>query len=133
MTSKRIVTFPCIYICIHIYIYYKPNWFIFSIFFLCTLVPFLWCFQQGIKIIYLDYNTYIHGNITMRLPVYLSYSNMFFFKNREQEGKRGYLAPVGCGGNIRKGCKRVNMVEICTHVRKWKIPIQTIRVLREGG
>jgi hypothetical protein len=44
---------------------------------------------------------------------------MSFFKNRGQEGKTGYvwgLVPLG-GEDIRKGCRRVNIVEIvCTHV-----------------
>jgi hypothetical protein len=44
---------------------------------------------------------------------------MSFYKNREQEGKTGPvwgLVPVG-REDIRKGCRRVNMVEIlCTHV-----------------
>jgi hypothetical protein len=43
-----------------------------------------------------------------------------FFKNREQEGKTGAawgagLEPVG-GGGIRKGHRRVSVVEIYTHV-----------------
>jgi hypothetical protein len=30
----------------HVYMYYNGNWFISSIFLLCTLVPFLWWFHQ---------------------------------------------------------------------------------------
>jgi hypothetical protein len=46
--------------------------------------------------------------------------NAFFVKSGEEEGKQvlsGKLAPVGVGENIRRRCRRVNMVEIlCTHV-----------------
>jgi hypothetical protein len=49
---------------------------------------------------------------------------LFFFKNREKEGKIGPVWGVGTseeGEDIRKGCRRVNMVEIlCTCVCKWK-------------
>jgi hypothetical protein len=49
---------------------------------------------------------------------------MSFFKNGQQEGKTGPvcgLVLVGGGEDIRKGCRRVNVVEIlCTHVCKWK-------------
>jgi hypothetical protein len=40
---------------------------------------------------------------------------MSFSKNTEQEGKTGpvwRLAPVGGGWVIKKGCRRVNVVEI---------------------
>jgi hypothetical protein len=39
---------------------------------------------------------------------------MSLFKNGEEEGKTGpvwELAPVGGGQDIKKGCRRVNMVE----------------------
>jgi hypothetical protein len=44
-------------------------------------------------------------------------------KHGEQEGKQvlsegWYLG--GCGEDIRKECKRVNMSEVCTHIWKWK-------------
>jgi hypothetical protein len=48
----------------------------------------------------------------------------FFFQNREQEGKNssclgGWLQWEG--GGIRKGCRKVKMVEtLRTHVCKWK-------------
>jgi hypothetical protein len=39
-----------------------------------------------------------------------------FPKNKEQEGKIG-VGTSGKGEDIKKGCRRVNMVEIiCTHV-----------------
>jgi hypothetical protein len=45
---------------------------------------------------------------------------MSFFKNREQEGKTGPFwgfATLGLGKDIRKECRRVNMMEIlCIHV-----------------
>jgi hypothetical protein len=45
-------------------------------------------------------------------------------ENREQEGKMGPMWTVGATGrevDVRKRCRRVNMVEIlCTHVYKWK-------------
>jgi hypothetical protein len=49
----------------------------------------------------------------------------FFLSNREQEGKTCPVKGVGTSGrrwkNIRKGCRRVNMVEILhIHVCKWK-------------
>jgi hypothetical protein len=40
----------------HVYMYYNPNWFIFSIFLHSTLVPFLWCFQLVLEF-------YIHSCI----------------------------------------------------------------------
>jgi hypothetical protein len=49
---------------------------------------------------------------------------MSFFKNEGQEDKTGPvwgLVPVAGEKDIRKGCRRVNMVEILyTHVQKWK-------------
>jgi hypothetical protein len=43
------VTFPYMCVCIYIYVYecmyYKPDWFISSIFLLSTLVHLLWWFQ----------------------------------------------------------------------------------------
>jgi hypothetical protein len=54
------------------------------------------------------------------LYLYLKQKKISFFKNREQEVK---LVPVwgvgtsGRGEDIRKGCRRVNMVDILyTHV-----------------
>jgi hypothetical protein len=48
----------------------------------------------------------------------------FFSKNGEKEGKTGPFWEIGTNGrgeDKRKGCKRVNMVEIlCTHVCEWK-------------
>jgi hypothetical protein len=46
---------------------------------------------------------------------------LFFFKNREQvlSGEEGWYQWEG--KNIRKGCRRVNVVEIFfTYVFKWK-------------
>jgi hypothetical protein len=47
----------------------------------------------------------------------------FFYKNGEQEGKTGSgwgIGTSGSGEGIKKGCKRVNMMEmLCTHVCKW--------------
>jgi hypothetical protein len=46
------------------------------------------------------------------------------FQNREQEDKTvlsGWGVPVGSGEDIRKGCRKANMVEkLCIHVGKWK-------------
>jgi hypothetical protein len=56
-----------------------------------------------------------------------------FFSFTKSENKRA--EQVLCGGwyqgdgeEVRKGCKRVNMVQIpCTHICKWKmIPAETI-------
>jgi hypothetical protein len=49
---------------------------------------------------------------------------LLFYKNGEQEAKTGPVRGFGTSGtgeDIRKGCKRVNMVEIlCTRICKWK-------------
>jgi hypothetical protein len=64
--------------------------------------------------------TYIRGNVTMKNPVfkqtlYFKKTKCHFLnKNREQEGKTGPvwgLVPMGGGEDIRKGYRRVNMVE----------------------
>jgi hypothetical protein len=51
---------------------------------------------------------------------YLIQTKMPFFKDGEQEGKTSPvwgLVPVGEGEDIKKGCRRANMVEILyTHV-----------------
>jgi hypothetical protein len=56
----------------------------------------------------------------MKFPILLSYTNKnSFFKNCEQEGKTGSVRGFGTSGSgedIKKGCWRVNIVEICTHV-----------------
>jgi hypothetical protein len=55
---------------------------------------------------------------------YRKQTKMSFFKKREQEGKTGSVWGVsisGRGDDIRKGCRRVNILEIlCSHVCKWK-------------
>jgi hypothetical protein len=57
---------------------------------------------------------------------YLKQTNMSFKNkqtNREQEAKQilsGRLVPAGVGEDIRRGCRRANIVEICIHVSKWK-------------
>jgi hypothetical protein len=47
-----------------------------------------------------------------------------FIKNSEQDSKIGpvwELAPVGGGEDIRKACRRLNVLEVLhTHVCKWK-------------
>jgi hypothetical protein len=49
---------------------------------------------------------------------------MSFFKNGGQEDKTGPVWRAGTSGkgeDIRKGCRRMNVVEIfCTHGCKWK-------------
>jgi hypothetical protein len=42
----------------------------------------------------LGYNTCIHRNVTIKLPVQLSCidKNIFFQKNRKQEGKTGHVS-----------------------------------------
>jgi hypothetical protein len=49
---------------------------------------------------------------------------MSFSKNGEQEGKTGPIWGAGTSGkgeDIRKGCRRMNMVEIlCIYVCKWE-------------
>jgi hypothetical protein len=53
----------------------------------------------------------------------LNKQKCLFFKNREQEGKTGPGWGFGTSGkrdDIRKGCRRVNRVEIYTHVCKPK-------------
>jgi hypothetical protein len=45
--------------------------------------------------------------------------SIFFYKNREQEGKTGPVWKIYTSGmreDIRKRCRRMNMVEICRHV-----------------
>jgi hypothetical protein len=51
----------------------------------------------------------------------LSKQKCLFYKSGEQKGKTdpvcGVVGSSGRGEDIRKGCRRVNMVEIiCTHV-----------------
>jgi hypothetical protein len=69
-----------------------------------------------------DYHTYMHGNVTMKYPLYLFIlykQKCLFFKNGEQEGKTGPvydLAPVG-GEGYKERVRRVNVVKIlCTHI-----------------
>jgi hypothetical protein len=69
---------------------------------------------------HISYNTNIHGNVS-----YLKETKIpsFFFTKTEQDSKTGPVCGVGTSGeeDIRKGCRRVNMVEIlCTHVCEWK-------------
>jgi hypothetical protein len=51
---------------------------------------------------------------------YLKHIKMYFLKNREHEDKTGLFLGVGTSGrgeDIRKGCRRVNVVEmLCIHV-----------------
>jgi hypothetical protein len=63
--------------------------------------------------------------------------NGLFHKNREQEDKTGPVLWVGSRGkgeDIRKGCRRVNMVEILyILVCKWRMrPVETISGKGEG-
>jgi hypothetical protein len=64
--------------------------------------------------------------------------NVFFFKNIGQEGKTGPvwgLVPVCVyeGGDIRKGCRRVNMLKcyVLVYENGKMRPVETI--LRMGG
>jgi hypothetical protein len=52
----------------------------------------------------------------------------FIYKIKEQESRTGSSLGVSASGSmeeVRKGCRRVNMVQIlCTHVYKWKNDIR---------
>jgi hypothetical protein len=53
------------------------------------------------------YNTYIHGTVTIKLPVYkqnyLIQTKMSYFKNGEHKGKTGVVwGWYQCG--VREGC-----------------------------
>jgi hypothetical protein len=75
----------------------------------------------------LGYNKYIHGNVTMILPVYISKTKSLFFFHLQSQRTRGQnrsslrvLVPVG-GKEMWKGRVRVNIVQILsTYVCKWK-------------
>jgi hypothetical protein len=83
----------------------------------------------------LSYNAHIHGKFIVKLPVQLSHT-FFFQKWRAGKYKQVWeLVPVGGGENIRKGCRRVNVVEIlCAHVENGKMrPDETIPGMEEEG
>jgi hypothetical protein len=68
------------------------------------------------------YNTYIHGNVTKVSQ--WNFKQKCLFSKTENRKIKQVLS--GCwyqweGENIRKGCRRMNLVEIlCSHVWKWK-------------
>jgi hypothetical protein len=69
----------------------------------------------------LGYNTFTYGNVNT-LYSYLKQTKISFFFSKTETRKAkqvlaGGLVPVG-GGNIRKGCSRVNKVYV--NVCKWK-------------
>jgi hypothetical protein len=81
----------------------------------------------------LGYNTYTHGNVTRKLPVYpilnkqkCHFFSVFFCKIGEQEVRTGpalwgRVATSERREEVGKGCRRVSMVQILsTHVCKWK-------------
>jgi hypothetical protein len=48
-------------------------------------------------------------------------SFLFSYKNRELEGRTGPFWYSGMGEEVRKGCGKVNMVQILhTHICTWK-------------
>jgi hypothetical protein len=58
----------------------------------------------------------------MKHPVFHLKMSFFFSKTENKKAKQvlsGGLVPVGGWEDLRKGCRRVSMVEIlCTHVYK---------------
>jgi hypothetical protein len=67
-----------------------------------------------------DCNTDEHGNDTMKHPVLNKQKNVFFFfkkqRTRRQNILSGGLVLVEGGEDRRKGCRRVSIVEIYTHL-----------------
>jgi hypothetical protein len=64
----------------------------------------------------------------------MSFFFLFFYKIREQEGGSPSWGGLyqGEGEDVRKGCGRVNMVEVlCTHVCKWKM--RHVKTIQEMG
>jgi hypothetical protein len=55
----------------HVYMYYNPNWFIFSIFLHSTLLPSLWWFQ-------LIYKFYIHSCIESTSTIFTFLFSFFY-------------------------------------------------------
>jgi hypothetical protein len=88
----------------------------------------------------LGYNIYIHGNITSKLPVWLSLAQLakmssfsfylfsfFFYKIREREGRTGPahergLASVGKREESEYGTKKC--VHVCVNAKM--IPVETV-------
>jgi hypothetical protein len=61
----------------------------------------------------LGYNTYIHGNVIMKLYRYLKQKVSSFAKIEDKKVKHSVWRLVTMWGkDIRKGCRRVNSVEI---------------------
>jgi hypothetical protein len=84
----------------------------------------------------LGYNTYIHGNVTMK-SFYSYLKNVFLHKWRTGRQIRFCLgiATSGRREDIRKRCRRVNVVGIlCTHEWNGEVrPVESVPGLGEGS